>query len=76
MTAPWLTSTRQHRATRLARWVSLGTGLGFAGYLTLMLRAVPPLWLRTGRTMGALAVVAWCLLTYQIVKRVALQWLK
>jgi len=26
--------------------------------------------------MGALAVVAWCLLTYKIVKRVALEWLK
>jgi len=76
VTAPWPASTRQRRAIRLARWVSLGSGLGFAGYLTLMLRSVPPGWLGTGRTMSALAVVAWCVLTYQIVKRVALQWLK
>ncbi len=68
--------TTAQRAARLARWVALGSGLGFAGYLALMLRSVPAAWLGTGRTMGALAVVAWCLLTYKIVKRVALEWLK
>jgi len=50
--------------------------LGFAGYLTLMLQSVPAVWLGTGRTTAALALVAWCLLTYKIVKRVALEWLK
>ena len=74
--APSPVSTRHRRAVRLARWVSLGSGLGFAGYLALMLRAVPAVWLGTGRTTAALALVAWCLLTYKIVKRVALEWLK
>src|SRR6266550_4443715 len=73
---PWAAVTTAQRAARLARWVALGSGLGFAGYLALMLRSVPAAWLGTGRTMGALAVVAWCLLTYKIVKRVALEWLK
>ena len=47
-----------------------------AGYLMLTLRSVPPGWQASARTVGAVAVVAWYLLTYRIVQRIALEWLK
>jgi hypothetical protein len=42
----------------------------------LRLRTVTPAWQATARAVGAGAVVAWYLLTYRIVKRVALEWMK
>jgi len=42
----------------------------------LTLRSVGPAWQATARTVGAVAVVAWYLLTYRIVKRVALEWMR
>ena len=47
-----------------------------AGYLMLTLRSVSADWQATGRNVGAVAVVAWYLLTYRIVHRIALEWLK
>ena len=47
-----------------------------AGYLMLTLRSVPPNWQASARTVGAVAVVAWYLLTYRIVQRIALEWLR
>jgi hypothetical protein len=64
------------RAARLGRGVALVTTLLLVGYLMLVLRGVPPGSRETGRTVGAVAAVAWYLLTYRIVKRVALEWLR
>jgi len=47
-----------------------------AVYVMITLRSVPPNWQATARTVGAGAVVAWYLLTYRIVQRIALEWLK
>jgi hypothetical protein len=51
------------------------TGL-LAGYLVVTLRSVAPGWQTTARTVGAAAAVAWYLLSYRIVQRVALEWLR
>jgi len=37
---------------------------------------VAPAWQATARTVGAVATVAWYLLTVRIVQRIALEWLK
>jgi hypothetical protein len=42
----------------------------------LTLRTVAPAWQATARTVGAVAVVAWYLLTVRIVQRIAFEWLK
>ena len=52
------------------------TTLLIAGYVILRLRSVAPAWQTTARTVGAVAVVVWYLLTYRIAKRIALEWLK
>jgi hypothetical protein len=52
------------------------TTLLLAGYLLLTFRSVAPAWHATARTVGAVAAVSWYLLTYQIVKRLALAWLR
>lgn len=52
------------------------TTLLLVGYLMLTLRSVAPGWQSTARTVGAVAVVAWYLLTFRIVKRIALEWLR
>lgn len=52
------------------------TTLGVVGYLFLTLRSVPLAWRTTARTVGAVAAVAWYLLTVRIVKRIALEWLR
>jgi len=64
------------RAARLGRGVALLTTLLLAGYLMLALRVVPPDARQTARTVGAVAAVAWYLLTYRIVKRIAVEWLR
>jgi hypothetical protein len=56
--------------------VAIVTTLLIAGYVILRLRSVTPAWQATARTVGAVAVVVWYLLTYRIVKRIALEWLK
>jgi hypothetical protein len=52
------------------------TTLILAGYLMLTLRSVPPASQTTARTVGAVAAVAWYLLTLRIVQRIAFEWLK
>jgi len=64
------------RASRLGRWVALGSTALLAAYLGFALRAVAPAWRGTGRAVAAATVVAWCLLTYRIVKRIGIEWLK
>jgi hypothetical protein len=64
------------RASSVGRLVAIVTTLLLAGYLLLTLRAVPLAWRATARSVGAVAAVAWYLLTYHIVKRIALQWLR
>ncbi len=64
------------RASRLGRLVSVVTTLLLAGYVMLSLRSVAPAWQVTARTVGAVAVVAWYFLTYRIVQRIALEWMK
>jgi len=46
------------------------------GYLILTLRAVAPASQTAARTVGAVAAVAWYVLTSRIVQRIALEWLK
>ena len=52
------------------------TTLLLAGYMMLTLQSVSPDWRATARLVAAVAVVAWYLLTYRIVQRIALEWLK
>ena len=56
--------------------MAIVTTLLLAGYLMVTLRAVPPAGQATARTVGAVAALAWYLLTYRIVKRIALEWLR
>ncbi len=56
--------------------MAIVTTLGLAGYLMLTLRSVPAAAQSTARTVGAVAAVTWYLLTYRIVKRIALECLK
>jgi hypothetical protein len=60
----------------MGRLVAIVTTLVVAGYVTLSLRAVAPQWQATARTVAAVAVVLWFLLTHRIAKRIALEWLK
>ncbi|HYT04285.1 MAG TPA: hypothetical protein VEM13_05320 [Gemmatimonadales bacterium] len=64
------------KASRIGRLVAIVTTLLLAGYLVVTLRSVSPAWQATARTVGAVAAVAWYLLTYRIVQRTALEWLK
>jgi len=64
------------KASRLGRLVAIVTTLLLAGYVMITLRSVQPAWQTTARTVGAVAVVAWYLLTFRIVQRIALEWLK
>ncbi len=64
------------KASRVGRLAAVVTTLLLVGYVMLTLRSVPPAWQATARTVGAAAAVAWYLLTYRIVKRIALEWLK
>lgn len=59
------------RATRISRWVAMGTTLPLAVYMTVTLPAE-----RTARLMGLVFVLIWFLLSALIAKRVALEWLK
>jgi hypothetical protein len=64
------------KASRLGRLAAIVTTGLLAAYLMLTLRSVAPTWQGTARTVGAVAAVAWYLLTYRIVKRIAWEWLK
>ena len=64
------------KASRTGRLVAIITTLLLAGYLMLTLRGVAPAWQTMARTVGAVAAVAWYLLTFRIVQRIALEWLK
>lgn len=59
------------RASRISRWVAMGTTLPLALYMTLTLPAQ-----RTARLTGLVAVLIWYLLSSLIAKRVALEWMK
>ena len=60
----------------MGRLVAIVTTLLVAGYVMLTLRTVAAAWQPTARTVGAVAVVAWYLLTVRIVQRIAFEWLK
>ena len=64
------------KASYIGRLVAVVTTLLLAVYLVLTLRSVPPAWQGTARAVGGVAAVTWYLLTYRIVKRIALEWLK
>jgi len=64
------------KASYIGRLVAVVTTLLLAVYLVLTLRSVPAAWHSTARAVGAVAAVTWYLLTYRIVKRIALEWLK
>lgn len=64
------------KAARIGRIVAGVTALLLAGYLMLTLRTVAPALQSTARTVGAAASVAWYVLTFQIVKRIALEWIR
>jgi hypothetical protein len=64
------------KASRVGRLVAIATTLVLAGYVTLTLRSVPPASQATARAVGAAAAVAWYVLTFRIVQRMALEWLK
>src|SRR5439155_1425649 len=64
------------RASRMGRLVAIVTTLLLAGYLMLTLRSMPLESQTTARTVGAVAAVAWYLLTFRIVQRFAFEWLK
>ncbi len=64
------------KASRIGRLVAIVTTLLLAGYLTLTLRTVAPASQTTARTVGAVTAVAWYLLTFRIVQRIAFEWLK
>lgn len=66
----------ERRASRVARWVAFGSTLLVGIYVGLRLRAVQPAWRSTARAVCAVAVVTWYVLTFRIVKRVTLEWLK
>ena len=64
------------RASRIGRLAAIVTTLLLAGYLMLMLRSTPLESQTTARTVGAVAAVAWYILTFRIVQRFAFEWLK
>ncbi|HEU5261159.1 MAG TPA: hypothetical protein VFU41_07020 [Gemmatimonadales bacterium] len=66
----------KRKASRIGRLTAIVTTLLLGGYVILTLRPVAPAWQATARIVGAVAVVAWYLLTYRIAKRIALEWLK
>ncbi len=66
----------RRKASRVGRLVAIATTLLLAGYVILTLRSVAPAWQATARIVGAVAVVAWYLLTYRIAMRIALEWMK
>lgn len=65
------TRALQRRARRVARLASLGTTIPLAVYVGMALPVE-----RTARLVGAACVLLWYLLTYQIAKRVALEFWK
>jgi len=59
------------RAGRIARLVAIGTTVPVAVYVAMALPVE-----RTARIVGAVCMLLWYVLTYQIAKRVALEFLK
>jgi len=64
------------KASYIGRLVAVVTTLLLAVYLVRTLRSVPAAWQGTARAVGGVAAVTWYLLTYRIVKRIGLEWLK
>jgi hypothetical protein len=64
------------RVTRLSAAITVVSTALFAGYLALRLRSLPPASHDTARTVAIVSLVAWCWLTYRIVKRILAQWLE
>lgn len=60
----------------MGRLVAIVTTLLLVGYLMLALRSVAPGAQTTARTIGAVAAVAWYLLTFRIVQRIVFEWRK
>ena len=61
----------ERRASRIARYVAMGTTLLLAGYVAWTLPVD-----RTARLVGAVSVLLWYALTFLIAKRVTLEWIK
>jgi len=57
------------RSARVARWVAFGTTVLFGVYVAVRLRALPPAYRGTGRTVATIALVVWYYLTYRTVKQ-------
>ena len=64
------------KASRIGRLAAIVTTLLLAGYLMLTLRSTPLASQSTARIVGAVSAVAWYLLTFRIVQRIAFEWLK
>ena len=60
----------------MGRLVAIVTTLMVVGYLMLTLRSVPIASQATARTVGAVAAVAWYVLTFRIAERIAFEWLR
>ena len=56
--------------------MAIVTTLLVVGYLMLTLRTIPLGSQGTARTVGAVAAVAWYVLTFRIVQSIAFEWLK
>jgi len=68
---PNCTRLLNRRASRIARFVAIGTTLPLAVYLALALPVE-----RTARLVGAACVLLWYVLTFLIARRVTLEWIK
>lgn len=64
------------KASRIGRLVAIVTTIVVVGYVTITLRSVAAGSQTTARTVGAVAAVAWYVLTFRIVQRIAFEWLK
>jgi len=56
--------------------VAAGSTLIVALYLVNTLHSLAPAWRSTGRWLAIATVAAWYWLTFSIVRRIALQWLR
>ena len=68
---PSCTRRVERKASRIGRLAAIATTLPLALYVTWSLPAD-----RTARLVGAASVLLWYVLTFQIVKRIALEWIR
>lgn len=63
-------------ASRVGRLVAIVTTLLVVGYFMVARRSLAPAAQTTARTIGAVAAVAWYVLTFRIVQRIVFEWRK